>query len=566
MKHTIFTLCLLLLASLSARPQSANIPLNSSSEALLQRYEISSGQLLNSLYTDLRPYNRKEAAMLLYQLDTLLTTKSRVDHFNFSYLNADNLSYSDGIQYDSRKPVLKHFYKSKANMVQVKVPDFELYASPALFLGIGNLTDSDKPLYTNTRAVEIRGNIAGKIGFYSFISENQMRTAPHEMAFRSTWGSYPGAHLTKSYKDGDIDFLQARGYITFSPVKPIRIQFGQDRNFIGNGIRSLLLSDFATDYLFLKINTKVWRFNYQNLFMRLTDRYGYVAGNTDSRPYPAKYVAMHYLSINLLKNLNLGFFESVTFHDNNKDGRGFDINYLNPIIFYRSIEHQLGDPDKMMIGLNINYLPFAGVRLYGQLALNEFRIDDLRAANGHAANKFAYQAGITYVDAFKIPNLDIQLEYNRIRPYMYAHYTHQYDSWPVNSYSHYNQALAHPLGANLSEFLVKVTAQPFPRFTAMLNLMITSYGADSSGSNWGGNIFLDYRDYEQQYNNEVGQGVATNLFIAEAIMTYQLRHNLFIDLDLRYRDLRSDITTRNSNYLYIGTALRLNLPHRPWTF
>lgn len=566
MKHPLITLSLLLLLNSSILPQSANIPLNSQSEQLLNRYEIRSGQLQNKLFTDLRPYTRTEAAQLLNHLDSLITDKSSADNFNFSYLRSDNLSYSNSDLYDSRKPILKYFYKSKANMVQVKVPDFELYVNPALNLAVGSLTDADDPLYTNTRAIEIRGNIAGKIGFYSFISENQMRVAPHEMAFRNTWGAYPGAHLTKSYKNGGIDFLQARGYFTFSPVKPIRIQFGQDRNFIGNGIRSLLLSDFATDYLFLKINTKVWRFNYQNLFMQLTDRYGYVAGNTDSRPYPAKYIAMHYLSIDLLKNLNIGFFESVTFHDNNKDGRGFDVNYLNPIIFYRSIEHQRGDADKMMVGLNINYLPFKGVQLYGQFALNEFRIADLRAGNGHAANKFAYQAGLYYVDALGIPNLDLRIEYNRIRPYMYAHYTHQYDEWPVNSYSHYNQPLAHPLGANLSELLLRIDAQPWPRLTARLNMIYANYGADSSGSNWGGNIFLDYRNYEQEYDNTVGQGVSTQLLIAEALLSYQLRHNLFIDLNLRYRDLKSDISARSSNYLYIGTALRLNLAPPTWSY
>jgi len=566
MKHPLITLCLLLLLSTSALPQSANIPLNSQSEQLLNRYEIRSGQLQNKLFADLRPYTRAEAAQFLIVLDTLISDKSSADNFNISYLRSDNLSYSGSELYDSRKPILKYFYKSKSNMVQVKVPDFELYVNPALNLAVGSLSDADDPLYTNTRAIEVRGNIAGKIGFYSFITENQMRVAPHEMAFRNTWGAYPGAHLTKSYKDGGIDFLQARGYFTFSPVKPIRIQFGQDRNFIGNGIRSLLLSDFATDYLFLKINTKVWRFNYQNLFMQLTDRYGYVTGNTDSRPYPAKYIAMHYLSIDLFKNLNVGFFESVTFHDNNKNGRGFDINYLNPIIFYRSIEHQRGDADKMMIGLNINYLPFKGVQLYGQFALNEFRIADLSAGNGHAANKFAYQAGLYYVDALGISNLDIRVEYNRIRPYMYTHYTHQYDEWPVNSYSHYNQALAHPLGANLSELLVRIDAQPWPRLTARLNMIYTNYGADSTGSNWGGNIFLDYRDYEQEYNNTVGQGVSTQLLIAEALLSYQLRHNLFIDLNLRYRDLQSDMDSRSGNYLYIGTALRLNLASPNWNY
>lgn len=567
MKHLFTTFCIVVLFSLSALSQSSDLPLNSRSEDLLNRFEIRSGLLYNRLFTDLRPYSRTEAAQLLLHFDSLITDPSTVDNFNLSYLHADNLSYSGGDLHDSRKPVLRHFYKSKANLFQVKVPDFELYVNPVLNFAVGSLSGSDKPLYINTRAFELRGNIAGKIGFYTFISENQMRVAPHEMDFLSKWGSYPGAHLTKGFKTGGIDFLQARGYITFSPVKPIRIKFGQDRNFIGNGMRSLLLSDFATDYPFVKINTRVWRFNYQNLFMRLTDRYGYVAGNHSAvKPYPAKNVAMHYLSINLLKNLNVGLFESVTFHDNNKDGRGFDFAYLNPIIFYRSIEHQRGDADKMMVGLNVNYLPVKQVQLYGQLVFNEFTLSELRAGNGYAHNKFAWQAGLNYVDAFGISNLDFRMEYNRIRPYMYAHYAQQLDEWAVNSYSHYNQPLAHPLGANLSELLIRIDAQPWPRLTARLNLIYTHYGADSVGSNWGGNIFLDYNTLEQMYDNKPGQGVATQLLIADALLSWQLRHNLFVDLNVRYRDVKSEIEASKMNYVYVGTALRLNISAPGWIY
>lgn len=564
--YTLFTLqlSLFLLLSIKLFPQSANIPLNSHAEQLLQRYEIATGKLHNELFTDLRAYNRDEAKALLLRIDSL-QHQSKADAMNISFLHASLLSNDQ--PYDSKKAFLKNFYQSKANLFQVNTPDLELYINPALHLMAGNLSDYEHTPFTNTRAVELHGSIAGKVGFYSFLSENQMRVAPHERNFVNTWGSYPGAHLTKGFRNNGIDFLQARGYITFSPVKPIRIQFGQDRNFIGHGIRSLFVSDFATDYLFLKINTRVWRFNYQNLYMRLNDRYGYVAGNSNTaRPYPAKFVSAHYLSLDITTKLNIGFFEAVTFHDNNKDGRGFDINYLNPIIFYRSIEHQLGDADKMLIGLNLGWLPLKNIQVYGQLAINEWRFSDLAAGNGHSANKFGWQAGMNYINVAGISNLDLQLEYNRIRPYTYTHYTHQNDLWPVNNYSHHNQPLAHPMGANLHEILLRIKAQPLPKLHATLNLISTRYGADSSNSNWGGNIHLDYRTAEQELNNTVGQGVATNLLIAEAILSYHLRHNLFIELDLRYRNLQSDIQTRNTQNILVSTALRLNLPHRPWTF
>jgi len=547
--------------------QSSYLGLHSNSEQLMQRYETRIGRFSNELHSAIKPFNRKALSGWMTEQQNHFPSKSKSDDFNYQYLRSDNIPWSDAALYDSRKPLLKHFYRSKANLFQVHEKDFDLVINPGLYLLAASSNLDNNLLTINSRAVELYGSIGQKVGFYAFVSENQLFAARHERDFRSSWGSYPGAHLTKGFKEGGVDFIQARGYITFSPIPAISMQFGQDRNFIGQGTRSLLLSDFATDYPFLKINTKVWKLNYMNLFARLTDRYGYVTGTGNTRPYPAKYIALHYLSINIFPRLNAGLFESVTFHDNNGNGRGFDISYLNPIIFYRSVEHQLGDPDKMMVGATLAWLPVKNIKLHGQFMLNEFRFADLIEGNGHHANKFGYQIAADYTNIFGLNNFDIQVEYNRIRPYAYAHYTvGTNDSYAVNSYSHYNQPLAHPLGANLSEFICTLNTQPFPRLIGKLSLIMADYGADSSGSNWGGNIFLDYRDYEQELGNTVGQGVATKLLLAQALLSYQLRHNLFIEVDIRYRSLRSDISPRNSNNSFVGGALRYNLPHRPWTF
>lgn len=545
--------------------QSTSLSPGSEAERLFQRYALRTALRNNALFTDVRPIERSSLFALIRIADTIELNFSQTDRSNLSWLKSENLPYATENMNDSRNPVLRHFYKSKANLFQVNENDFNLFINPGLYLAAAYSKENDDPLYTNTRTIEIRGDIGGEIGFYSFISENQIRPVVHEAGFIKEYGSYPGAHLTKTFKTNGIDFFQARGYVTFSPIRQMSIRFGQDRNFIGHGIRSLLLSDFATDYLFLRVNTRVWRFNYVNLFSRLTDRYGYITGSNQERPYPAKYQALHYLSIKILKNLDIGLFETVIFHDNENKGRGFDVHYLNPVIFYRSVEHQLGDPDKMMVGLNLGYIPLKDMKLYGQFMLNEFRINDLRAGNGHAANKFGYQAGLKYIDVAGISNLDLQLEYNRVRPYSYTHYAIS-GNYPVNSYTHYNHPLAHPLGANFSEWIFTAFTQPLPKLTGGLYLVHAIYGADTAGSNWGGNIFLDYRDFEQEYGNKVGQGVRTELIIAEAWVSYQLRHNLFVDLEVRYRRKSNATEGVLSNNLYLGTALRLNLARRNWQF
>ena len=48
-----------------------------------------------------------------------------------------------------------------------------------------------------------------------------------------------------------------------------------------------------------------------------------------------KYIASHYLSYNITKRLNIGLFESVIWEN---DGDGFNLTYMNPIIFYQSIQ------------------------------------------------------------------------------------------------------------------------------------------------------------------------------------------------------------------------------------
>lgn len=545
--------------------QSSFLRHGSPSENLVERYEIRTGNLRNDLFTDIRPFKREAVGQFTQSLDTFDIYYSDVDRYNLSYLEADNLPWSGGDLDGVESPLWGQFYQSRANLFQVNEDGFDLFVNPGLYLEAGPSELNDNLLYTNTRSAEIRGSIDDKVGFYSYISENQIRPPQHEMDFRDSTRSYPGAHFTKSFGEDAVDFFGARGYITFSPTNSISMRFGHGNNFIGSGERSLLLSDEAPDYTFLQINTQIWRFNYQNIFTRLIDRGGIFHGVDPGDPYPPKYAAIHYLSLDILDNLNVGLFESVTFHDNQNRGRGFDVHYANPIIFYRSIEHQIGDPDKMMVGLNMRYLPVNDVEIYGQLMLNEFRLDDLLAMEGHNANKYGTQIGAKYLDALNISNLDLQLEFNRVRPYSYSHYEISRD-YPVNTWSHYGQALAHPLGANFYEWIGKVEYQPTPKINTGLRLTHAAYGDDTSGSHWGRDIFRSYRDNEQELGNEVAQGALTQLDIAEGWVSYELWHNLFLEVNAKYRRLDSEKEGLSNDNWFIGTTLRLNEPRRGWDF
>lgn len=527
---------------------------------LVKRYELKSGKFNNELFTGLNSFSKAKVYDFISEFDTSQTKLSNSDFYNFKYLKKDSkLSFSNDFS-KKNKGIFNWIYPNKVNMFEYADSNFQIYFNPGFNFQIAHSDLNNKLLYTNTRAIEIGGSINNKIGFYSFVSENQLRIANHERGFMSDYNALPGAHLVKEFKNEGIDFLTASGYINFKILPSINVYFGQGKNFIGHGKRSLILSDFATDYTYLKINTQYKIFNYQNLYAQLIDRY---AGW--NRPLPKKYMAAHYLSINLTEKLNFGLYEAVVFHDNNQTGRGFDLHYLNPLIFYRSVEHQIGDADKLLVGINLAYMPFKNFMFYSQFILNEFRLNDLRDANGSVYNKYGYQLGVNYVDVAGLSNLDFGIEFNRVRPYTYTHYNVG-SSYPVNSYSHFNQHLAHPLGANFQEFIVSLKYQVTPRLFFDFFSIIAMYGADSLNSNWGQNIFLDYTTFEREYNNKVGQGVKTDLLIISVVASYHLYHNLFIDFDVRYRMLESEINSRNSKNFFIGTALRLNLERRKWEY
>ena len=178
----------------------------------------------------------------------------------------------------------------------------------------------------------------------------------------------PEQGFYKEFKETGYDYFDARGYFTFNAAKYIDFQFGYDKNFIGNGYRSLFLSDFSAPYLFLKLNTRIWKFNYQNLFMELNSAQRL---NADQL-FPKKYAAMHHLDMAITKWLNVGLFEGVVFGRENH----FEFGYLNPIIFYRSLEQQNGSYDNAVAGLDFKANVAKKFQFYGQLLMDEFNLEE----------------------------------------------------------------------------------------------------------------------------------------------------------------------------------------------
>ena len=511
-------------------------------------------------HSAVKPYTRKAVAQLTDSVLTSGQTLSRQDAFNLGYLQSDNWEWVDSIDNRSKKPLWNFFYKQKSDLFYGadKSEAIQIHINPVLYLDIGGESASDKYTYTNTRGVQIRGMIDGKVGFYTFLGENQARFPSYVRSWVQDKKVIPGEGFRKGFGDSGYDFFTATGYISFNVTKHINFQFGHDKQYWGEGYRSMVLSDFSPPALFLKINTQVWRLSYTNLFTQMyADAFGASGGAVGNTLFPKKYLVAHRLAFNIGNHVNLGVFESVVFGREDSLGNShFELAYLNPIIFYRAIEHQNGSTDNALLGIDIKWNFLKSFSFYGQWIFDELIVDEFLSSSGWWGNKFGYQVGLKYIDAFGLNNLDLQVEYNAARPYTYTHQN------IYNNYAHYRQAVAHPLGANFREFIGIIRYQPIPRLSLSAKAILANYGLDSPGTNWGQDILKDYRTRERDYDNVIGQGVATDLAYIDFVATYMFKHNAFLDFTLISRNQSSQDPGFDQKTTVYSLSFRWNVARR----
>ena len=450
--------------------------------------------------------------------------------------------------------------------VEIKGEDYWFTLNPIFDLQVGKASNSKASYtYVNTRGINFRGGLGTKLNFTTTIFESQGRFADYYNRYaesiKPAGGNpaiIPGMGIAKDFKTDAYDFPLAEANLTFSPSKHIDLQLGYGRNFIGDGYRSLLESDGASPYPYLKLNTNFWKIKYTNTYMWLKDVRPEV---TIERTYATKFMANHYLSWNVSNRLNLGFFESVIW--TNSNDRGFDVSFVNPIIFYRSVEFaSSARSGNAVLGMTYKYKWNNQINFYGQFILDEFSLGEVKKEDNSWKNKYGYQLGAKYYNAFKIDNLLMQIEYNHVRPYVYSH------SMPITNYGHNNQSIGHQWGGNFKEFIA-IARYHKGRYFADAKITLGTRGLDfdttENNFNYGGNIYKDY-DEKRPFNSgvKVGQGNKTSIFIADFQGGYLVNPatNLKLFGSFIYRSFdptKNTVTTFNESTNWFSIGLRADI-------
>ena len=453
--------------------------------------------------------------------------------------------YNIGHTVTSKSWVYKKLFQE--HLLEVKKPDYTFYADFLPDFQIGYDRESKARTWLNTRGYQIGGTIGNKFSFYTSGFENQAKLPYYLTAFVNRTGVIPGQVNSKIDGIAGInDWAYSSAVLSYTPIKYLNITLGQDKNFIGDGYRSILLSDVSANYPFLKLTATLGNVKYMAMWAQFQDlkspQFSYENG------FRKKWGVFHYADWNVNNRLSLGFFDAVIWQDADSTGkRGFDVSYINPLIFLRPIEGSNGSPDNALMGFNAKYELLKKMTIYGQFLLDEFAVKEVFAGTGYWSNKFAYQLGIRGFDAFKINRLNYLLEFNTARPYTYSSRT------SLLNYGNYNEALAHPYGANFRE-LVGIVNYSMGRFDFNGKLNLAQYGLDGDKDNFGKDIYKSYQTRNANYNNSIAQGIKTNLTFLDARVSYLLnpKYNLRLELGGQARMEKNNLQEHNTGIISFG--------------
>ena len=521
--------------------QSVYVPLNHWSYEFVERLETKG--VLTGILNGTKPYSREEMAGYLLQVQEKAKGRELLNSVELRQLDFLRFEFQEefrqlgglnGHTTTTRIQKLKDqtfvgrvfpdfVYKNYRNLINIQKDEFKVFIDPVFYHGFlyanpDSLKGTER-VFERTHGFTLWGQLGTHLGFFFDFRDTEewgTRTYPEKFDI-----SLPGLGFVNGYGT-HIWHDETVAYLIFK-LPYFQIMLGKDSNFWGPGFNGALsLSTNATSYDQIKLQSKIWRlkFTYVWGFLRTFP----VIRNQNSETVPKNIVA-HRLDIDVAKWLDIGLYETVIFGN-----RRFELAYANPINFYRSAEHFLGDDDNAAIGADFEFLLIPNVKLYGELFIDDLTTGKL--GSGFFGNKTAYLTGGLWVDAFKIKNLDARIEYARTRPFVYTHRS------PINTYSNFNTGLGHGMGPNSDDLLLRAQYRFSKSLFVAASFESFRHGANEPDKNIGGDInrnedattpeFIDFLDGVRERNNRFGFEIS-----------YEVFRNLYLELNYNTASARN---------------------------
>ncbi len=387
------------------------------------------------------------------------------------------------------------------HLFEIRGKDWYITMSPAADLSrgrdIGDTNSNAPGLFQNTRGVHVEGDLFKNFSFSTSFYENQGQFANYQSSYfigvgegypqaDSTYGQQnaviPGGARTKPFKDGGFDYAYAMGYFVYAPLKNLRIAAGNNMQFIGDGHRSLLLSDnsygspyFRVDWkMHPKFNFSYYRTKHLNLLRRPLTTYV-------EAYYQHKAYSVNYFTYKPNEKLNVSLFEGAVWSRGDSiTDKAVNPMFFSPVPFIGGLAVKDKATVSSMLGVNIGWQLSKSHRTYAQVAMNDFD-----------GSKLGFQAGYRGYNFFGLNDFMLQIEYNHVPSGMY-----ETGNRTLN-YTHYNLPLAHAKGSGFHEIIARSNYE-FKRIYADLSVIyftLKDYNARSH--------LAIYEDFERINGNVI---------------------------------------------------------------
>ncbi len=424
------------------------------------------------------------------------------------------------------------------NIYSVKRDDYTFVLNPVFDIRKGS-----GDFFSTRRGGYARGSIGSKFKWITSFYENYQSFDPRITEIVKNTAVAPGEAEVKNPL-GYFDYSVSSGGISYEFSKFFQLTGGHGKNFIGNGYRSLLLSDAAGNYPFLKSNIKIGRVNYSAVIAEFIDFTNNLSADGLKQK---KYGSFHYLDVLATKKLKLAFFEAVIWEGDSSGRAQLELNYINPFVIFRPLEYNIGSPDNVLIGLNASWDIHKTINIYGQVILDELHSSNLINNPTWWANKYGYQSGIK-IHNLPIHNLVIIGEHNSVRPFTYSHKTSG-----IN-YGHNYNPLAHPFGANFREAL-GIFNYRIKRLNINSKFVYIFGGEEVSDSvSSGKDIFKSYNDRLHENGYKIGHGLEYKQLFWDTKLNVILNPKYLLMFEIGYQNRAQWIgeNKENHHYLYLG--------------
>lgn len=489
--------------------------------------------------TEVRPYSRKDVADMLLEANTERAKLNALERQELDWYT-EEYAYEMGLA-DETERWRAYSYEDSL---------FSFQFSPIIGMGFNST-----------------GSSSGRVqwwGVRAFSSYSDWFGASIDARDKGEYGDTrdpakfftpkTGAFINGTPENG-IEYNEIKGSITINNELG-SISLIKEYELWGHGqYGQLIHSDKSASYPHIKLVLKPveWmRFYYMHGWLSsLVDDSIYfypTERGTDENPsyrkkYKDKYIAANMLTIMPAEWLDLSLGNSAIYSD-----MGVQPEYLIPFMVYKFLDHNAGRSNDYggngQIFLDALFKYPRNVQFYSTLFLDMTEVRNVLSEN-FSNTWFGITAGLKASVDPLIENLDVNVEYTRVNPWVYTHYI------PTATYEHLNFPLGHWIGQNADQLRIQFDYSFLPRLR-------TSFYFERARK--GG---LD--DINKAYLDDV-----TEPFLYSPVREdirfglkahYQIFHELYAEGFYEYSDITDEDPNRTPAYL-LGTNNTFSL--RVW--